>query len=109
MTFDLLQTIPGSVRSPATIEGSLNGYFEVEGFICLKDVGTMAPAEFVPEPIADAFRDGATCVVTNCPNAAAAMFRLVVDLTTRPLLPPEGGDAPGLTSKVRRDLGLRLP
>jgi hypothetical protein len=37
------------------------------------------------------------------------MFRLVVDLTTRPLLPPEGGDAPGLTSKVRRDLGLRLP
>jgi hypothetical protein len=48
-------------------------------------------------------------VVTNCPDAAGAMFRLVVDLTTRPLLPPEGGDAPGLTSKVRRDLGLRLP
>ena len=48
-------------------------------------------------------------MVTNCPDAAGAMFRLVVDLTTRPLLPPEGGDAPGLTSKVRRDLGLRLP
>jgi Domain of unknown function (DUF4145) len=97
------------VQAPVSINGSLNDYFKVEGFICLKDVGAMAPPEFVDEPIAGAIREGATCVVTNCPNAAGTMFRLVVDLTTRPLLPPEGADAPGLTSKVRRDLGLRLP
>jgi hypothetical protein len=48
-----------------------------------------------------------TGVVTNCPNAAGAMFRLAVDLTTRPLLPPE--DAPEPNRRVRRDLGLRLP
>jgi Domain of unknown function (DUF4145) len=35
------------------------------------------------------------------------MFRLAVDLTTRPLLPD--GEVDGLSSKVRRDLGLRLP
>ena len=35
----------------------------------------MAPAEFVPEAIADAFREGATCVVTNCPDAANASLR----------------------------------
>jgi hypothetical protein len=74
MTFDLLQTIPGSVRSPAIIEGSLNGYFEVEGFICLKDVGTMAPAEFVPEPIADAFRDGAPAWSPTAPTPPAPCF-----------------------------------
>jgi hypothetical protein len=35
------------------------------------------------------------------------MFRACVDLATRPLLPE--GDLDGLNSRVRRDLGLRLP
>jgi hypothetical protein len=35
------------------------------------------------------------------------MFRLCIDLATRPLLPEEELD--GLTRKIRRDLGLRLP
>ena len=92
---------------PTTITGSLNRQFEIEGYISLKDGGAMSPPEFVPEPIANAFREGATSVVTGCPNAAGAMFRLAVDLTTRPLLPPE--NAPEPNRKVRRDLGLRLP
>jgi hypothetical protein len=92
---------------PATIHGSLNPYFEIEGFICVKDIGAIAPPEFVPEPVANAFREGATSVVTNGPNAAGAMFRLAIDLSTRPLLPPE--DAPEPNRKTRRDLGLRLP
>src|SRR5258708_6245693 len=37
------------------------------------------------------------------------MFRLCVDLTTRPLLPaPEDTTTPQPNSKQRRDLGLRL-
>jgi hypothetical protein len=92
---------------PVKIQGSLNNYFSVEGFICLKDMGAMDAPEHVPEPIANAFREGATSAVTNCPNAAGAMFRLVIDLTTRPLLPREG--TPGIKRKTRRDLGLRLP
>ena len=35
------------------------------------------------------------------------MFRLCVDLTTRPMLPAE--DVEGLNARTRRDLGLRLP
>ena len=92
---------------PATISGSLNRYFKVEGHISLKDMGGLPPPEFVPEAIANAFREGATGVITNCPNAAGAMFRLAVDLTTRPLLPPEAALEPN--RRVRRDLGLRLP
>jgi hypothetical protein len=93
---------------PTSISGSLNQFFEVDGFICLKDMGALAAPEFVPDEIANAFHEGATSVVTNCPNAAAAMFRLVIDLTTRPLQ-PDSNDPNGPNSKVRRDLGLRLP
>ena len=35
------------------------------------------------------------------------MFRLCVDMATRSMLPTE--DTPGLSAKIRRDLGLRLP
>lgn len=101
------QRVEDAPASPTSINGSLNRYFDIEGFICLKDMGGQEPPEFVPEPIANAFHEGATAVVTKCPNAAGAMFRLAVDLTTRPLLPAE--DAEGLNKKVRRDLGLRLP
>ncbi len=94
-------------HEPTEIAGSLNEYFENDGFICLKDMGATAAPEFVPDAIANAFREGATSVVTNCPNAAAAMFRLAIDLTTRPLLPPSNEAEPN--RKVRRDLGLRLP
>jgi hypothetical protein len=96
-----------------TLGSAINRLFDWEGYICLKDMGVLAPPEHVPSEIANAFREGATSVRTNCFNAAGAMFRLVIDLTTRPLLPPEVKDGQkeeeGLNRKIRRDLGLRLP
>jgi Domain of unknown function (DUF4145) len=68
---------------------------------------TFASAENCLDHIANAFREGATSVVTDCWNAAGAIFRLAIDLTTRPMLPEE--DTPGLNHRGRRDLGLRLP
>ena len=44
----------------------------------------------------------------ECWNAAGTMFRLCVDLATRPMLPAEGAEG-GPNAKTRRDLGLRLP
>lgn len=96
-------------HAPPAIAGSLNDYFEIDGFICIKDVGAVSPPEHVPEIIANSFREGSTSVVVGCPNAAGAMFRLTIDLVTHPLLPPEGEEPPGLNRRVRRDLGLRLP
>jgi hypothetical protein len=89
------------------LEGSLNAYLDVEGFISLKDTARSDPPEYLPKNIANAFREGATCLAVECFNAAGTMFRLCVDLATRPLLPTE--EVQGLTSKIRRDLGLRLP
>jgi hypothetical protein len=97
-----------AAQPPTAASGSLNQYYDVEGFICLKDMGAQSAPEHVPQPIANAFHEATSSVVTGCPNAAAAMFRLAIDLATRPLLPAdENSGRPN--AKVCRDLGLRLP
>lgn len=88
------------------VEGVLNKFVNVEGHISLKDNASVAPHEFLPNEIAAAFREGATCVAVGCYNAAGTMFRLCVDLATRSMLPTE--ETQGLNAKNRRDLGLRL-
>ena len=67
------------------------------------------PPEHLPEKIATAFNERATCLAVGCYNAAATMFRLCIDLATRSELPPEEPSTPGPSARVRRDLGLRLP
>jgi hypothetical protein len=93
--------------SPLKVAGSLNNYFKVEGFISLKDQAKLDPPEHVPDNIANVFREAATCLSVKCWNAAGTMFRMCIDLATRPLLPVE--EIEGLNNKTRRDLGLRLP
>ncbi|HXG80093.1 MAG TPA: DUF4145 domain-containing protein [Methyloceanibacter sp.] len=82
-------------------------WFEVESFVNLKDLATQKPPDHVPEDVARAFREAATCVAVECWNAAGAMLRTTIDLATRAMLPNE--DTEGLDKRVRRDLGLRLP
>jgi hypothetical protein len=94
-------------KSPASHEASLNPLFEVESYISLKDMVGVQTPDHVHEPIATAFREGASSVAVGNWNAAGTMFRLAIDLATRPMLPKE--DVPDLNKKTRRDLGLRLP
>jgi hypothetical protein len=88
---------------------SLNHFFRIEGYINLADMASVQPPEQVPDEIAAAFKEAAVCLKVQCFNAAGAMFRLSVDLATRPLLP----DTLDQTccqpnARQRRDLGLRL-
>jgi len=90
-------------------DGSLNQAFDIERYISLRDNVTRQPPEHLPEEIANAFTEGATCFAVGCYNAAATMFRLCVDIATRPLLPDEGDtSSPQPNARQRRDLGLRL-
>lgn len=89
------------------LAGTVNQYMNIEGYVGHKNLNTNQPPEHVPDAISKCFREGSACYGIECYNAAAAMFRLCVDLATRPMLPKE--EAPGLNSRVRRDLGLRLP
>jgi hypothetical protein len=89
------------------VNGALNNYVEVEGFISKKDESAIQPPEHTPELIAKVFKEGATCIAVDCPNAAATMFRLCIDLATTSLVPQ--GEVQGLDARTRRDLGRRLP
>lgn len=91
----------------AKIAGAVNRYVKIIGIITPKDTVKAAPPEHVPNDIAAIFREGATCLSVECNNAAGAMFRLCIDLITKPMLPQ--GEVEGLNHKTRRDLGLRLP
>ncbi|MEJ8569696.1 DUF4145 domain-containing protein [Elongatibacter sediminis] len=85
---------------------SANQVVEVKRHIGIQDTSAQEPPEYLPENIENIFREGAACMAIGCNNAAATMFRLCLDLATQSLLPEEGE---GLNSKVRRNLGLRLP
>src|SRR6266436_1224322 len=86
--------------------GNLTQWFSVGGYVGIKDKHVADPPEHVPPAIRSAFAEAATCMSVSCWNAAAAMFRLCVDLATREWLPAPGVDAEGLNARVRRDLGL---
>ncbi|MCF8151081.1 MAG: DUF4145 domain-containing protein [Sulfuritalea sp.] len=84
-----------------------NKLVTVENYVSLKDAKAISPPEHLPPEILSVFSEGATCLAVGCFNAAGTMFRLCVDLATKSLLPE--ADANGLNSKIRRNLGLRLP
>jgi hypothetical protein len=96
-----------SPRELVAAGGSLAPLLKVVGYVSLKDMASVEPPEFLPPDIQSAFEEGARCLTVSAPNAAAAMFRLCLDLATKDLLPDE--DVDGLNRRGRRDLGLRLP
>jgi hypothetical protein len=94
----------------ATYHSGLNEFFAIQRFLSLRDNVSTKPPEHLPEPLKNAFMEGAACLSIECYNAAATMFRLCVDLVTRPLLPdPEDKTKLQPNARQRRDLGLRLP
>jgi hypothetical protein len=86
-------------------EDTLNPYFKIERFISLRDNVSTKPPEHVEGQIKDVFIEGAACLSIECCNAAATMFRLCVDVATRPRLAAcEDGAKP----KIHEPLGRRL-
>jgi hypothetical protein len=92
-----------------SFSGTLDGWFDIDRYISVRDRASHKPPEYLPKEIENAFKEGAACFSISCFSAAATMFRLCVDLATRPLLPEPGdADKPQPNQKQRRDLGLRL-
>jgi len=78
--------------------------------VSLRDNVSVKAPEHVDGGLKNAFDEGSACLSIECYNAAATMFRLCVDLATRPLLPDSADTTKSQpNSKQRRDLGLRLP
>lgn len=87
--------------------GALNDWLRIEGFVNIKDLAMRPLPEHIPDDIKAVFSEGVACLATNCNNASGTMFRLCIDLATKAMLPVDGVN--GLNSKIRRNLGLRLP
>jgi hypothetical protein len=92
------------------VVNSLNSMFTVEHYVSLRDNVSTKPPEHLPEEINAAFTEGAACYSIGCYNAAACMFRLCLDLASRPLLPDlSNATVEQPNGRQRRDLGLRFP
>jgi hypothetical protein len=90
------------------VHGALNNWVDVKGYINLKDMAAVEPPGHVPDNIAKIFREGATALAVECPNAAGAMYRLCVDLATKALLPAEDAEGPRPNRDQKQKLALRL-
>ena len=64
---------------------ALSNIMEITGYVNTRNMASRPAPEDTPEGIKDVFREGAESVTGNCPNAAVAMFRLCLDLATKPL------------------------
>lgn len=97
---------PGThVPAPTNLE-SATPFFGVRRYVSVADLNTRPSPEHLPADIAAAFEEGAKCLKISCFNAAAAMFRLALDIATRGLLPSD--DAEGLNKRARLFLAPRL-
>lgn len=87
------------------LDGSLNDLLTFKRTVTSLDQFLNAPPEHLPEQLELVVREGNKCLSAQCWNAAAAMYRLALDLATKGMLPSEGEPV----ARVRRNLGLRLP
>lgn len=109
--YDLKQSEEFSHNPSAILKykDALNPFYDVEAFISIKNFATIDAPEHLPERIAAAFKEGAACRAINAYNAASCMFRLCLDLVSKPLLPdPKEKSVKQPTEFQRRNLGPRL-
>jgi hypothetical protein len=93
-------------KLPHIVDGALTDFVDIHRYISIADMGAENPPEHIPTNIHNVFTEAAKCLSIGCYNAAAAMYRLCLDIATNELLPSE--DVDGLNSKIRRSLGLRM-
>ena len=67
---------------------SLENFFDVTGFISIRDHIKHNTPEHLPKHLTEVFIEAESCFGISCYNAAATMFRLCIDQATKPMLPP---------------------
>lgn len=93
-----------SINTLSAINGSLNPLFVFDRHITLRDKHGIEPPEHLPEKIRTIVLEANSCLSNECWNAAASMYRLALDMSTKNLLPSQGEP----NNTIRRSLGLRL-
>lgn len=86
----------------------VNFYYNFTGFVTPAFNATMKVPEHLPDNVAKCFNEGAAAFAIGAHNAAAAMFRLSLDLATKNLLPEAEADQGGPNRAQRTKLYDRL-
>jgi hypothetical protein len=91
------------------LSDALNNYFYILNVVRISPEDVAQAPEHLPAEIKAAFDEAATCLSVGCFNAAGTMFRLCLDLATKPLVSttPKSHEPP-LKHRQRRDLAPRL-
>ena len=84
------------------LPGAANDHVSIDGYINITNIKTRPSPEHLPDHIAAAFQEGAQCLAINCFNAAAAMFRLSLDLAIKDLFPGEAVKDSTLGPRLKR-------
>ena len=95
---------PGAISS---IRGNPS-FIDFERFVSVADKATIPLPDHLPPAVANCFKEGAASYNIGAYNAAAAMFRLALDLATKGLLPSEPAEQGGPNSSQRKRLFDRL-
>ena len=89
----------------ARLSVSLNDIVSFERVITLRDNHNYVVPEHLPAGVGAIVEEGNSCLASQCFNAAGAMYRLALDLSTKKLLLVEGEGPP---AKARWSLGFRM-
>ena len=64
-------------------ETSIDNLLSIKGFVISRRRTVPDPPKYTPEHIVSSYKEGANCLSISCWNAACAMFRKCLDLSTR--------------------------
>lgn len=103
---DIVKALSLGLKPPEVYAGALDNVIPVVGYVSTLHEYEFEPPPDIPEQLERILEEGVVCLSVCAPNAAATMFRLCVDIASKNALPIEEVD--GLTTKIRRNLGLRL-
>ena len=97
-----------NIKKILAIDAGLNAFFNIDGYVSLKDHIGSSPPQYLPPNVETAFKEGTACLAIGCFNASGAMFRLAIDLATKHLLPETDGTTGGPNRQQRKQLHERL-
>ena len=84
------------------LQGVVNDNAVIRSHINITNIKTRPSPEHLPDSIAAAFQEGSKCLAISCFNAAAAMFRLSLDLAIKGLFPGEAVKDSTLGLRLKR-------
>ena len=104
-TIFVLQQKDGDVRiehgGPKDLRVA-NDRVVIRSYVNVTNFKTRPSPEHLPDSIAAAFQEGSKCLAISCFNAAAAMFRLSLDLAIKDLFPDEAVKDSTLGRRLKR-------